>query len=277
MALPYAEVIGDPIAHSKSPTIHKFWLELIGMDGDYRKCQVKPDGLGAYFHARRADPDWHGCNVTVPHKQAVFPFLDEVGALAREVGAVNVIFRVGGGLSGGNSDVAGILDAMPTFEPGTLRTACLIGSGGAALAALAAFRLMGIGQVFLNVRNQEKGRGLLDHSKMAGRVGPVDDAANIKGAQLVVNATTLGMEGQTAMPETLLAAVAGIEDDQTIVLDMVYAPLETQLLRTAAGRGLRTVDGLKMLVGQAASAFEAFFGVPPPRQQDTELRRLLTS
>jgi shikimate dehydrogenase len=277
MALLYAEVIGDPIDHSKSPAIHRFWLEQIGMEGDYRKCRVRSDEIGSYFQARRGDPDWQGCNVTVPHKQAVIPFLDEVGALAREVGAVNVIFRAESGLCGGNSDVAGILDAMPAFEPGTLHSACLIGSGGAALAALAAFRLMGITQLFLNVRNLEKGLELLARSGMTGRVGPVDDPENIAAAQLVVNASILGMDGQPAMPEPLLAAVGAIADDQAIIFDMVYAPLQTELLRTAAGRGLRTVDGLKMLVGQAASAFEAFFGVPPPRQHDSELRALLTS
>lgn len=276
MSLPYAEVIGDPIAHSKSPVIHRFWLEKLGIEGDYRTCHVRADALETHFRMRREDADWHGCNVTVPHKQAVIPFLDEVTPLAQEVGAVNLVFRVPTGLSGGNSDVAGILDAVPPFEPGELNTACLIGSGGAALAALAAFRLMGVSRLLINVRNRDKGLALLATSGMEGRVGPVDDAENLQSAQLIVNATTLGMAGQTPMPPSVMAAMAGIRDARTVVFDMVYVPLETELLRAARELGLRAVDGLGMLVGQAASAFELFFGAPPPRDRDPELRALLT-
>ncbi|MGE5722604.1 MAG: shikimate dehydrogenase, partial [Sphingomonadales bacterium] len=154
---------------------------------------------------------------------------------------------------------------------------CLIGSGGAAMAAMAAFRLLGIDRVLLNVRDRAKGRALLDRAGLDGRVGVVDDCANIRGAQLIVNATSLGMKGQPPMPPSLLSCIESIEDDRTIVFDMVYVPLETGLLAAARQRGLRTVDGLKMLVGQAATAFEAFFGLPAPRAHDAELRTLLTS
>jgi shikimate dehydrogenase len=169
-----------------------------------------------------------------------------------------------------------VLDAVEV-EPGSIRTACLIGSGGAALAAVAAFRLLRVGHLLLNVRDQAKGKALLAKSGMGGRIGAIDDRANLTGAQLIVNATTLGMDGQSPMPESVLTAISDVEDDRAIVLDMVYAPLDTELLQAARGRRLRAVDGLKMLVGQAASAFDTFFHVPPPRQFDGELRALLTS
>jgi shikimate dehydrogenase len=276
MNVPYAEVIGDPIAHSKSPLIHRFWLEKLGLDGDYRALRVPSDGLADYFAARRADPAWRGCNVTVPHKQAVAPYLDGLGPIAAAVGAVNLVFYEGERLLGGNSDVAGVHLALPR-SVGQLQTACLIGSGGAALAALAAFPLIGISEVGLNVRNQAKGRDLLAATGLKGRVGPVDDRANLAAAQLILNASTLGMAGQDPMPASVLARIEAISDDTAIVFDMVYAPLETELLKAARRRGLRTVDGLKMLVAQARTVFEAFYGAPAPRQHDEELRQLLTS
>jgi shikimate dehydrogenase len=202
--------------------------------------------------------------------------LDHMTPLAQEVGAVNLIAACEG-LLGGNSDVEGITSALPSFPKGALRQACLIGSGGAALAALAAFRLLGIPQVMLNVRDQAKGRTLLEQWRFPGRVAAIDDRDNLLGSQLIVNATTLGMSGQTTMPETLLQHVAAHPDDRAVVFDMVYAPLETELLAAARRRGLRTVDGLAMLVGQAATAFAAFFQVPAPREHDAELRALLTS
>jgi shikimate dehydrogenase len=277
MSTPYAEVIGDPIAHSKSPLIHKFWLEKLGLPGDYRATRVAAEGLRDFLGARNTDPDWRGCNVTVPHKQAIVPLLDSLSPLAKQVDAVNTVIRGEAGLRGANTDVNGIIDALPTFEPGRLQTACLIGSGGAAHAAMAALRLLGVSKVLLHVRNPGKGRHLLEHAGMQGGVRSVDDGDSFRSAQLIVNASILGMDGQAPMPEALISAVDSIEDPETVVMDMVYAPLETPLLAAARRRGLRAIDGLGMLVGQAATAFEAFFGVPPPRQFDGELRALLTS
>ena len=273
MAERFAEVIGDPIAHSKSPLIHGFWLAKLKFDGDYRATHVRPEDLAAYIAARRKDPDWLGCNVTVPHKEAIVPHVDALTETAREVGAVNLVFGRGR-LTGGNTDVAGIVNAL---GPAPVERVCLIGSGGAALAAVAAFRLMGVRHLGLNVRNQAKGAALLERSGLAGRVGPVDDPANLAGADLIVNASILGMTGQSAMPARVLEEVARLGNDDVTVFDMVYAPLETPLLAAARGRGLRTVDGLAMLIGQAADAFQLLFGAAPPRQDDIELRALLTS
>jgi shikimate dehydrogenase len=277
MPATYAEVIGDPIAHSKSPAIHRFWLEQLGLDGDYRSTRVASGDLRAYFQSRRSDPDWRGCNVTVPHKEAVLSMLGELTPMALAVGAVNTVFPHDDQLAGANTDVDGVVNALPSFGEGELRCACLIGSGGAARAAIAAFKLCGVEEVLLNVRNIEKGERLLAELGMKGRVASVADGENFGRAQVIVNASTLGMTGQAPMPEPVLQQIGAIEDPATIVFDMVYAPLETELLRAARARGLRTVDGLQMLIGQAAVAFEAFFGAPAPREHDAELRALLTS
>lgn len=274
----YAEVIGDPIGHSKSPTIHKFWLSKLGIEGDYRPVHLLGTELEAYFASRRNDRYWRGCNVTVPHKQAVIGFTESLSEIAREVGAVNLVTPARGILNGHNSDVDGIIDAVAPAIPAGSRVgrACLIGSGGAALAALASFRRLGIREVGINVRNRQKGRDMLAAAGFAGRVGEIDDAENVTSAGLIVNATILGMAGQAAMPESLLQWL-GLAAEKAIVLDMVYAPLETGLLRAARRDRLVAVDGLAMLIGQAASAFEHFFGAPAPREHDAELRALLTS
>jgi shikimate dehydrogenase len=256
--------------------LHGFWLDKAGVDARYAATAVRTDQLGDFLASRQADSDWRGCNVTVPHKQAVIPYLDALAPLASQVGAVNVIIPHNG-LTGGNSDVDGVTASLPNFAAGELRQVCLIGSGGAALAALAAFRSLGVERVTLNVRDRAKGERVLGRWGFAGRVGAIDDHDNIAGSQLIVNATTLGMQGQTPMPDTLLQHIASHPDDRAVVFDMVYAPLETALLQAAQYRGLRTVDGLSMLINQAASAFESFFGHPAPRDHDAELRVLLTS
>jgi hypothetical protein len=112
MAVPYAQVIGDPIAQSKSPLIHKFWLEKLGIDGDYRRQHVAPADLPIFFDKQRRDPDWRGCNVTIPHKQAVIPRLDRIDPLAEKIGAVNTVVREGDGLIGHNSDAPGFLEPL---------------------------------------------------------------------------------------------------------------------------------------------------------------------
>lgn len=277
MTTPYAEVIGDPIAHSKSPSIHQFWLAKLAIAGEYRATHVSERELARFFETRAGDGDWRGCNVTLPHKQAVIPFLDRLSPLAEQVGAVNTITRDGSALVGHNSDVIGIIDALAPLIPDPCPQACLIGSGGAALAALAAFKTIGISRVLLNVRDRAKGERMLAAAGMDGRVGAIDDADNLASTSLIVNATTLGMAGKDRMPQAVLDQVAAVERSDTIIFDMVYVPLETGLLGAARKRGLRTVDGLSMLIGQAAAAFGLFFGRPAPRQHDGALRAILTS
>lgn len=277
MSRPYAEVIGDPIAHSKSPAIHGFWLGRLGIEADYRACHVKPDELGGYFASRRADPDWRGCNVTIPHKQAVLPFIDQLDARARRVGAVNTIWKDDAGrLCATNTDVDGVRDAIAGMPAGHCR-AVVIGAGGAARAAFALLAERADYDVTVVARSPDKAQpAVADCGLVAGIVPFAQGPQALHGATLVINATQLGMTGQATMPDELIAAL-GTTAPGALVFDMVYAPLETELLAGARAQGLRTSDGLVMLIGQAATAFERFFKARPPREADTDLRRILTA
>ncbi|OYU16395.1 MAG: shikimate dehydrogenase [Alphaproteobacteria bacterium PA4] len=274
--IPYAEVIGDPIAQSKSPLIHKFWLDKLGIPGTYRATRVSPDALPAYLAERRADPAWRGCNATIPHKQAALPLLDAVLGSAARVGAANCLYRAPGGLIGENSDVEGVAEALdlPEREPGVT---CLIGAGGAARAALFALDRAGVRDLRLIVRQPAKGEALLAEFGMAGRVfGFIDSDVALRLADTVINASPLGMLAQPAMPRDVLDALALTAAD-ALVFDMVYAPLETGLLAAARALGRQPVDGLTMLIGQADLAFQLFFKAAAPRHHDAELRALLTA
>lgn len=267
-----AGVIGWPVAHSKSPLIHRFWLQKLGIDGDYSRFAIAPAHLAPAVGAFAA-LGLAGVNVTVPHKVAIIPHLNAISETAARVGAVNMVtVAADGRLLGDNSDVAGVLEALPEVLLPVGGRVCLIGSGGAARAALAAFGQRQVSEVHLLARDEGKGAALLAEFGLAGSVRPlVQAAAALQGAHALVNATTLGMHGQAAMPATVLAAVGG----GAAVMDMVYAPLETALLATARRHALPAIDGLSMLIGQAASAFSSFFGQPPPRRHDDELRQRL--
>ncbi len=267
---PYAEVIGDPIAHSKSPLIHRFWLDKLGLDGDYRRCLVDADALDSYIVNRAADPSWRGCNVTIPLKRAVVPLVADPEGVGAAIGALNMISRgEGDALIGGNSDAGGFAEPLGDLAL-VGRHAAVIGAGGAARAVLFALRQLGIGSVTILNRSAGAADALLDHFGMMGGAAPLD--AVLPHAALLVNATALGMENHP--PLALDLAPLG---DDAIVYDVVYAPLDTALLMSARTRGLRTIDGLHMLIGQAAISFQRFFGRAAPRQHDGELRSLLTS
>jgi shikimate dehydrogenase len=278
----HAEVIGDPIAQSKSPIIHGFWLEKLGLAGDYRKRHVVTDGLAAYFADRRADPDWRGCNVTIPHKQAVWAFADRIEPAAARIGAVNTIARDGDALVGFNTDYEGFLEPIRTEldRPHFFRMARVIGTGGAARAVIAALADQGFVLVVAG-RDTGKARALLDELAPGGEhhVAPLDHFADATDfafddragcLDLIVNTTSLGMAGQPPLAFDLSHAPPG-----SIVYDIVTTPAETPLLVTARANGFRTVDGLAMLIGQAATAFHLFFGADAPRQFDAELRARL--
>lgn len=267
MTKPYADVIGDPIAHSKSPLIHGFWLKKLGIDGDYRATRVAPDDLSAFFDARRADPAWRGCNITVPHKVAALDHVPDPGDARGSIGAINTVFVQDGTLIATNTDAAGFLSPIADLDLAGA-PAVVVGAGGAARAVLFALSKVGVGPVTLLNRTPLKAAALLAHFGLKGQALKLD--APLPPAALLVNASTLGMTGHP--PLTL--DLAPLPDD-AIIYDIVYAPLETPLLAAAAARGLDTVDGLEMLVGQAALAFELFFGAAPPREHDAELRALL--
>lgn len=281
---PYAEVIGDPIAQSKSPAIHTFWLSKLGIDAEYRAAHVTADKLIDYLADRRNDPNWRGCNVTMPHKRAVMPELDRIDPVAARIGAVNTIVRTGDGvLTGFNTDAAGFMEPVrPLLDREHLfRMARVLGTGGAARAIVAALAAENVVMVLAG-RNPAKARALLDELDPGGEhhavelahfADPTDFTFDDRAGcfDLIVNASPLGMAGQPSLPFDLSHAPPG-----SVVYDIVTDPIDTPLLQSASAAGFRTIDGLSMLIGQAAIAFEKFFSRQPPRADgDSELRALL--
>ena len=277
----YAEVIGDPIAHSKSPTIHNHWLQRAGIAADYRASHIRPEHLQNFFEERRRDPLWRGCNVTIPHKQAVMPLLDRIDPAAERIGAVNTVRPEQGKLVGYNTDYVGFLEPLQPFlrQAHLFRMARIFGAGGAAKAVALALHDQGFTNVII-ARNPDQARALRESFEPDDRlIAPLDGFATATDfpfddregmLDLVVNTTSLGMTGQPP----LRLDFSHIPPN-AVVYDIVYAPLETPLLAEARARGLRTIDGLHMLIGQAAAAFALFFDVPAPRDGDRALREKL--
>lgn len=269
--VPYAEVIGDPVAHSKSPLIHKFWLEKLRLDADYRAQQVSSRDLATYFASRREDQNWLGCSVTTPHKVAALGMIDEVRAEARMAGATNCVFPRGRNLIARNTDCNGISAVMR----GVHYPICVIGSGGAARAALAVLAHEQETAIRLLVRDVERGFEAMAEQNLIGDVFHFGDAPTaFQGCRGIVNTSLLGMYGQAEMPSSLLQALHEAAPDAQ-VFDLVYAPRETALLTAARALHMVTRDGLEMLVEQAAVAFEIFFQRLAPREHDAELRELM--
>lgn len=285
MNVPYAEVIGDPIAQSKSPAIHTFWLKKLGLEGHYSPCLVELAGLEAYLAERRSDPDWRGCNVTMPHKLAIVPMLDRLDPLAARIGAVNTVVRENDGtLTGYNTDAPGFLEPLRDELAKThlFRMARVLGTGGAARAIVAALAQEHF-VIVLAGRDPGKARAMLDELAsgkdhhaidLAHFVHPTDFAFDQREGcmDLIVNASPLGMTGQPPLAFDFSHAPPG-----SVVYDIVTSPLDTQFLKEAREAGFSTVDGLSMLIGQADSAFEHFFGRKPPREDDQTLRDLILS
>lgn len=269
-SVPFAEVIGDPIAQSKSPLIHNFWLKALGIAGDYRRFHVTADALPDYIAGACADADWRGCNVTMPHKQAIMDLVDDPGDIRGTIGAMNTIVRQpDGSVIGTNTDAAGFYAPLAELDLDGAPVA-VVGVGGAARAVLFALARANVGMVTILNRSPLKAMGLLATFGLKGEVVALD--AQLPPVSLLVNSSSLGMKGQPPL-DIDLAPLA----DGAIVYDLVYSPLQTGLLKAAEARGLNTVDGLDMLIGQAALAFELFFGASPPEGRDDELRALLTA
>ncbi|HEX8192762.1 MAG TPA: shikimate dehydrogenase [Allosphingosinicella sp.] len=282
MGVPYAEVIGDPVAHSKSPVIHGFWLEKLGIEAEYRRTRVEASELERHLTSRRDDPDWLGCNVTMPHKQAVMPLLNAIDPAAARIGAVNTIIPNTGGAVGHNSDVGGFLEPLRPLlaQRHLFRMARIFGAGGAARAVVDGLRSAGFALV-VAARRIEQAEALLagldrdfNHAVALDHfAAPTDFAFDDREGifDLVVNTTPLGMTGRNPLAVDFSHVPPG-----AVVYDAVYDPLETPLLAEARRRGHETIDGLSMLIGQAAIAFELFFGAPAPREHDATLRERLT-
>ena len=257
-----AGVMGWPVAHSRSPVLHGFWLAAYGIDGAYVRLAVRPENLA---RALKALPllGFAGCNLTLPHKEAALAVLDEIDPAARAVGAVNtVIVRADGSLEGRNTDGYGFLENLRAAAPhwrAAAGPAVILGAGGAARAIAAALIAAGVPEIRLVNRTPARAAALAKALKGNVRGLPWEDRGKaLAGAALLVNATSLGMVGQPALDLSLEALPL-----TAIVNDIVYAPLETPLLAAARRRGHPAVDGLGMLLHQARPGFAAWFGQEP--------------
>jgi shikimate dehydrogenase len=264
-------VIGWPIEHSRSPLIHNYWIKQLGLDAEYRREAVPPDRFAA-FVSGLGDQGYVGANVTVPHKEAALALAD-ADERARAVGAANTLWLDGSKLRATNTDVAGFIDNLDAGARGWdrgLETAVVLGAGGAARAVVLGLLERGIERIHVVNRDFERARAL--QKKFGDRVRALrwdEKTGLLAGAGLLVNATSLGMSGQPVLDLNLNRLPLS-----AVVADIVYAPLETALLKAARDRGLRTVDGLGMLLHQAVGGFERWFGKRP---QVTDALRTLVA
>ena len=264
--IPLAGVLGHPIAHSRSPALHGYWLRRYGLKGFYIPIDVAPADLGDVV---RMLPrmGFAGVNVTIPHKEAVFRLVTRADDTTERLGAVNTVFRRGGTTFGTNTDGEGFISSLHHTAPGLSlsgKRAMVLGAGGASLAVVNAILEQGAAEVAVANRTLEKAE-LLGH-RFGKRVLPLawNEATDQLGeCSLLVNTTSLGMKGQPAL-EFDLARLPG----DAVVTDIVYTPLRTRLLEDAAARGNVVVEGLGMLLHQAVRGFSLWFGVTPQVTQE---------
>jgi len=266
-------VMGWSIEYSRSSIIHGYWLARHEIVGSYTKQAVAPKEFDAFIRAM-PENGFAGGNVTVPHKEAALRCADSVDEAARKIGAANTLWFEDGKLHASNTDAYGFLANLDEGAPGwdgIRPIATVLGAGGAARAILHGLLSRGFTEIRLLNRTSARAQELAAH--FGGRVHVHDwNSRNdqLEGCALLVNTTTLGMTGQPDLQIDL----AGLGQD-AVVSDLVYAPLQTQLLKRAEGKGLRCVNGLGMLLHQAVPGFEKWFGVRP--QVSEELRALVTA
>lgn len=254
-------VIGWPISHSRSPLIHGYWLKQNGIDGSYVRQPVEPSALDAFI-ANLASAGLAGCNVTLPHKEAVFDLVTPADDSTERLGAVNTVYLRDGKVLGTNTDGEGFLNNLRSAVPGlTLANAraVVLGAGGASLAVVNTLLEQGASEVAVANRTRDKAEQL--RRRFGNRVTVIDWAEatdHLGECSLLVNTTSLGMKGQPELTIDLsrLSRTA-------IVTDIVYTPLRTKLLSDAAAQGNLVVEGLGMLLHQAVPGFALWFGVTP--------------
>jgi shikimate dehydrogenase len=252
-------VIGWPVSHSLSPAIHGYWLKKYGIGGEYGKAAVEPKDFEGFLKGL-AGRGFCGANITVPHKIEAHRLCDRRDAAADAIGAVNTLWLDGGTLVGSNTDASGFLASLDASAPGWDRggPAVVIGAGGAARAAVFAIRQRGFEDIRIVNRTMARAEELAAAFAPARAFDFEALPSALDGARFVANASTLGMKGAPPLEADFFAVAP-----EATVCDIVYSPLETRLLAEARKRGLRAVDGLGMLLHQAAPGFEAWFGVRP--------------
>ena len=256
-----AGVVGHPVKHSRSPIIHGYWLEQFGINGRYDRYDVKPEDF-SHFVKTLSEQGLQGVNVTIPHKEAAFLALDEATERARRLKAANTLWFENGKLWGDNTDSIGFLANLDQGHPGwdiNAKSALILGAGGAARAIIAGLQERNIEKITIVNRTRERAEEL---ALMSGGQVAVAEwsklSVQLESADLVVNTTSLGMSGQPDLDLSLDPL-----GKNALVTDIVYVPLETNLLKQARLRGNPVVDGLGMLLHQAVPGFEHWFGKRP--------------
>ena len=265
-----AGVVGWPIQHSRSPQIFRHWFRRYSIAGEYARHAAPPDAFEACIQRLQSE-GFRGCNVTVPHKESAFALADHRSATASRTGSVNtLVFRADGRIEGDSTDGYGFLEALREGVQGALpldRPAVVLGAGGAARAVADSLSNSGMSEV--RIVNRTFGRAERLVREIPGplvAVAVADAGDALRDAGLVVNATSLGMAGGRPLFLNTVGA-----PQEAVVMDLVYAPLETALLARARAQGQRTVDGLGMLLHQARPGFRRWFGIDP--EVDASLRR----
>lgn len=269
-----AGVAGAPVRHSLSPLMHNAWLKAAGLDGIYVAFAPHQDRFKVFAEGLRGGAV-RGLNVTIPFKEQALAVADEASALAKAAGAANLLlFHEDGRIEARNTDGEGLLRAIQVQAPGfdiIAGPVTVMGAGGAARGAVAALLEAGVGDIRLCNRTLDRAEKLVEDVSGAGsgalvRAFERADRA-VEGAACVINATSLGLGGGQG-PDTPWR----LTQPGAVAMDMVYKPLDTEWLQEARAHGLRTVDGLEMLIRQAIPSFRAFYGAEPP---DLDVRPLL--
>jgi shikimate dehydrogenase len=264
--------MGWPARHSRSPKLHGYWIKRYGIDGDYRVAEIPPEEFPPFLR-RLAQNGYVGGNVTMPHKDVAFA-LSEPDERARAVGAANTLWLDNGTLRSTNTDVEGFIAALDANAPGWDRmtdTAVVLGAGGASRAVICGLIERGLKTIHVVNRTREKAEASRERFGPAVHPAPWEDVPRLlKGARLLVNATSLGMKGQPELRIDLSPMAEG-----AVVSDIIYVPLPTKLLQDARQRGFKTSDGLDMLLYQAVRGFHLWFGMKP--DVTIELRDMLAA
>lgn len=269
---PQAGVMGWPIAHSRSPEIHGYWLKTYGLAGSYIRVESRPEAFNADLR-RLVDTGWRGVNVTIPHKEAALAAADEATPRARAIGAANTLtFDRNGRISADNTDAFGFIENLKDRAGDRWRRtapALVLGAGGSARAIVHALLEAGAERIAIANRTKARAAALAEIFGPKVVVVDLDAAADaLAGAGTIVNTTSAGMAGQPPLELDL-----GRARPDALATDIVYTPLVTPFLAAAAARGLATVDGLGMLLHQARPGFRRWFGAEPV--VDERLRALM--
>jgi shikimate dehydrogenase len=253
-------IMGHPVAHSRSPMLHGYWLRTLGLGGSYEHADVAPENFEAFFRGLKAN-GFAGGNITIPHKEAAFRLVDRRERAADAIGAVNTVWYEGEKLIGGNTDWLGLVESLDDIHPGwdaAPGKVVVLGAGGSARASVFAFLERGYSVAIVN-RTHERAEKLAAAFALRATAHGFDELPALLGdADVLINNTALGMAGKPPLDIDL-----GRLKRDAIVYDVVYVPLETELLKSAKVRGHRTVDGLSMLLYQAVVGFSHWFGVTP--------------